>query len=52
MSEDYTCPYPDCDWAPSRPVQSDVGLTQSVVKHEVEQHRKDHSDTSNSPDGS
>jgi len=47
MTGDYNCPYPDCDWSTSRPADSEVRLTQSVVQHEVEQHRKEHSENSN-----
>ena len=48
MGEHYCCPYPDCDWSSSRPLNTDVRLTQAVLKHEVERHRQKHgSDTSN-----
>jgi hypothetical protein len=38
----YRCPYPDCDWTPSRPLDSDNGLTQAVVQRELETHRQRH----------
>ncbi|WP_161972943.1 hypothetical protein [Halostella pelagica] len=38
----YRCPYPGCDWEPSRPVDSEVGLTRVVVTHEIEDHREHH----------
>jgi len=44
MSGDYSCPYPGCEWCPSRPVTSDVRLTQTVVEHEIEQHREKHTE--------
>lgn len=43
MSE-WTCPYPECEWAPSRSVDSEVRLTQVIVNHEVEEHRSVHKD--------
>lgn len=44
----YRCPYPSCDWEPSRPLDSDVRLTQVVVDHETEEHRKEHAETDRS----
>jgi len=40
----YRCPYPNCDWEPSRPVESEVGLTQAVVRREFKKHREVHTD--------
>lgn len=41
-SNSYRCPYPNCDWGPSRPVDADNGLTQAVVSHEIKTHRETH----------
>ena len=42
----FVCPYPGCEWTPSRPVDSDVRLTQVVVRHEIDAHREDHAEVS------
>lgn len=39
---EFQCPYPGCDWEPSRPIDSNVPLTQAVVSHEIKSHRKQH----------
>jgi len=38
----HRCPYPDCDWQPSRSVDSDCRLTQVVVAQEIREHREEH----------
>lgn len=45
QTEEFSCPYPNCDWSPSRPVDSEVPLTQAVVSHEIKDHRSVHSET-------
>jgi len=45
----YQCPYPGCGWEASRPIDSDVGLTQAVVTRELEKHREEHANTERCP---
>lgn len=42
MGEKYECPYKNCDWTPSRPINADNGLTQAVVTKEIRDHREVH----------
>jgi len=38
----YQCPYPGCDWEPSRDIDSDNGLSRSVAQREIQNHRSEH----------